>query len=127
MIRRTILKPKGRSVGTLVLFLIWSLGMAPMPKEIEEFGKNLYEQHCLGCHGTRDLEDGPESKSLTIKPANFHSPESRIKTDGEILSKVVWGGMYSPMHGWGTRISRKEIHSVIRYIRFLAPYQRESN
>ncbi len=95
-----------------------------MPAEVEELGKAVYEQHCLRCHGAKGQGDGPEAKSLTIKPADFHSPESRMKSNGELLAKVVWGGVYSPMHGWGTRLSRKEIHSVIRYIRLLAPYQR---
>ena len=119
------MKHNGRYVGALIIFLIWSLGMAPMPSEVEEFGKTVYDKHCLQCHGPKGYGNGPEAKPLTIKPANFHSEETRMKTDRELLSKVVWGGIYSPMHGWGTRISRKEIHSVIRYIRLLAPYKRE--
>lgn len=115
-----------RYIVALSILLIWSFGMAPMPSEVEEFGKTVYDQHCLECHGPKGQGDGPKAKPLTIKPANFHSPETRMKTDGELLSKVVWGGVYSPMHGWGTRLTRKEIHSVIHYIRFLAPYERET-
>lgn len=116
-----------RYFGILLLFLFWSFGMAPMPSQVQEFGKTVYDQHCRGCHGPQGQGDGPEGQSLTIKPANFHSSDSRIKTDGELLAKVVWGGVYSPMHGWGTRLSRKELHSVIRYIRLLAPYERQTH
>ena len=121
------MKQKIRFIGALCFLLLWSLGMAPMPAEVEEFGKSVYEQHCLQCHGPKGQGDGPEAKNLVIKPANFHAPDSRMKSDGELLSKVVWGGVYSPMHGWGTRISRQEIHSVIRYIRLLAPHERNAN
>jgi len=120
------MKTSGRYAGVFVLWFVLS-GMAPMPAEVEEFGRSVYEQHCQHCHGPKGQGDGPDAKTLTIKPANFQSPESRMKTDGELLSKVVWGGVYSPMHGWGTRLSRKEIRSVIRYIRLLAPYERASN
>jgi mono/diheme cytochrome c family protein len=120
------MKQNSQAIGALLILLFWSLGMAPMPAEVEEFGKSVYERHCLECHGTKGQGDGPEANQLIIKPANFHSPGSRMKPDGELLSKVVWGGVYSPMHGWGTRISRKEIHSVIRYIRLLAPYERDA-
>lgn len=117
---------QSRYLGILLVFLFWSLGMAPMPAEVEEFGRTVYEQHCRACHGAKGQGDGETAKSLTIKPVNFQAQESRMKTDGELLSKVVWGGVYSPMHGWGTRLSRKEIHSVIRYIRLLAPYERQT-
>lgn len=97
--------------------------MAPMPEVVQGFGRTVYDQNCLRCHGPKGQGDGPDGTTLIIKPANFHSPETRMKTDGELVAKVTWGGVYSPMHGWGTRLSRKEIHSVIRYIRLLAPYQ----
>lgn len=121
------MKQNGRTCSVLIPFLLCSFGMAPMPTEVEKFGKTVYDQHCLGCHGIKGQGDGPEAKPLIIKPTNFHSPDTRMKTDGELLGKVVWGGVYSPMHGWGIRLSRKEIHSVIRYIRLLAPYERQPN
>ena len=111
------------SLGIPIILLLPSLGMSSMSEEIQAFGKTVYDQHCLRCHGTNGQGDGQDAKSLTIKPANFHSSESRMKTDDELISKVIWGGVYSPMHGWGTRLSRRDIHSVIWYIRLLAPYE----
>ena len=113
-----------KRLGITTILLLCSLGMAPRPAEVQEFGKTVYDQHCLRCHGNVGRGDGPDAKSLTVKPANFYSLKTRMKSDGELISKVTWGGVYSPMHGWGTRLSRKELHSVIRYIRLLAPYQR---
>lgn len=121
------MKTNIRKLSILTVFLFWSLGMAPMPEEVQELGRAVYDQHCLECHGLKGQGDGPKGKPLTVKPANFHSPESRTKTFNELVAKVTWGGIYSPMHGWGTRLSRKEIHSVLRYIRLLAPYQRATH
>jgi len=111
-------------LGIPIVLLLSFLGMSPMSGEIRAFGKTVYDEHCLRCHGTTGRGDGPDAKSLTIKPANFHSSESRMKTDEELLSKIIWGGVYSPMHGWGTRLSRRDIRSVIWFIRLLAPYER---
>ena len=38
-------------------------------------------------------------------PANFHSLKSRSKTDMELLLAIKQGVLYSPMHGWGVRLS----------------------
>ncbi len=109
------------SLGISLILLLSFLGMSSMSAEIQAFGKTVYDEHCLRCHGIQGRGDGPDAESLTIKPANFHSSESRMKTDEELISKVIWGGVYSPMHGWGTRLSRRDIHSVIWYIRLLVP------
>ena len=98
------MKPHNLCSKMLVVSLFGVVGMAPMPAEVQEFGKTVYDRHCLECHGPKGQGNGPKATQLTIKPANFHSVESRTKTDQELLSKVVWGGVYSPMHGWGTRL-----------------------
>ena len=119
------MKPKTQFFGISIVFSLVFLGLSPIP-EIQNFGKTVYEKHCLSCHGPEGRGDGPEAKDLTIKPTNFHSSESRMKTDEELFSKVVWGGVYSPMHGWGTRLSQQEIQYVVWYIRLLAPYQKDT-
>jgi mono/diheme cytochrome c family protein len=117
------MKQLGSQVGILIVLLLCALGMSPMSAEIQGFGKTVYDQHCLRCHGSNGQGDGPDAAALTIKPANFHSSESRSKSDDELISKVTWGGVYSPMHGWGTRLTRRDIYSVVWYIRHLAPYE----
>ena len=118
------MKQLGKFLGIPLILLLSFQGMSSMSAEIQAFGKTVYDQHCLRCHGPQGRGDGPDAQTLTIKPANFHSSESRMKTDDELISKVIWGGVYSPMHGWGTRLSRRDILSVIWYIRLLAPDER---
>ena len=42
----------------------------------------LYQQHCLRCHGSTLDGKGPDAASLRV-PANFHTYLSRIKDDVE--------------------------------------------
>jgi hypothetical protein len=55
-------------------------------------------------------------------PANFHSLKSRSKTDMELLLAIKQGVLFSPMHGWGDRLSEQEMLDVRRSIRTLASF-----
>lgn len=86
-------------------------------------GEVIYHQHCLPCHGRAGDGKGPEAHKLMVPPRDFHTPESTNKTDLELRSIVIWGLVFSPMHGWWDRLSTEEIRAVVSYIRHLAPYQ----
>jgi len=66
---------------------------------------------------------GPDSFTLIVPPADFHSPESTAKSERDLRAIIIWGLIFSPMHGWWDRLSAEEIREVITYIRQLAPYQ----
>lgn len=85
-------------------------------------GKGLYEKHCVNCHGEKGGGDGPDTQFLLVLPANFHSLESRSKTDEELMTVITYGAVFSPMHGWASRLTEKERWDVLRYIRILAPF-----
>jgi mono/diheme cytochrome c family protein len=86
-------------------------------------GKVLYNTHCLRCHGPLGDGKGPEAAMLTVPPRDFHTSESTAKNEYELRSIIIWGLVFSPMHGWGHRLTPQEIRDVISYIRQLAPYQ----
>ena len=86
-------------------------------------GEVIYHRHCLSCHGSAGDGKGPESHSLMVPPRDFHTPESTNKTDLELRSIIIWGLVFSPMHGWWDRLTAEEIRAVVSYIRHLAPYQ----
>jgi len=86
-------------------------------------GEMIYRIHCLRCHGKMGDGKGPDSSTLMVPPRDFHSPESTAKSDLELRAIIIWGLVFSPMHGWWDRLSSEEIRAVISYIRQLAPYQ----
>lgn len=114
----------GIGLMACVILGTWPLGSFGQ----EEFpgnpknGQNLYEKHCANCHGEKGTGDGRDTKFLTVQPANFHSLDSRSKTDEELLSIITYGTAFSPMHGWANRLTEEERWDILRYIRLLAPF-----
>jgi mono/diheme cytochrome c family protein len=84
-------------------------------------GEMTYRSHCLRCHGKTGDGRGPDSAPFVVPPGDFHSPESTAKSKLELRAIIIWGLVFSPMHGWWDRLSSKEIRDVINYIRQLAP------
>ena len=85
-------------------------------------GQELYEQHCIRCHGVQRDGLGPEAESLIVPPANFTSARIWIRTDGELLMAISDGVLFSPMHAWRDRLSEQEIEDIISYLRLSSPF-----
>ncbi len=97
-------------------------GFSQEPYGNPQKGKVLYEKHCAHCHGTNGTGDGPDTQFLIVQPANFHSLQSRSKTDWDLMTIITYGAAFSPMHGWSNRLTEEERWDVLRYIRILAPF-----
>ena len=87
-----------------------------------KIGQALYEQHCLRCHGMSGGGNGPDAMFLIVPPANFHSDRSRSKTDMELMNVISFGVVFSPMHGWGNRLSEQQMWDILSYIRLIVPF-----
>ncbi len=120
------------SAGTY--FLIVVMGFFVILSSIEEIraqepaglmsrGEMIYRLNCLRCHGEKGDGRGPESQNLMVSPGDFHSSDSTAKSDIDLRGIIIWGLVFSPMHGWWDRLSSEEIRDVIKHIRQLAPYQ----
>ena len=99
---------------------MWGFSQEPFGNPQE--GKALYEKHCVLCHGKNGAGDGPDTQFLLVQPANFHSLESRSKTDWDLMTIITFGAAFSPMHGWADRLTEEQRWDVLRYIRLLAPF-----
>lgn len=114
----------GISVLICLLLAMWpmgSFGQDDSPGNPKK-GKILYEVHCANCHGENGAGEGPDTQLLTVQPADFHSLESRSKTDEELMSIITYGTAFSPGHDWANRLSEEERWDIVRYIRLLAPF-----
>jgi mono/diheme cytochrome c family protein len=89
-------------------------------------GEAIYQSHCAGCHGIQGKGDGPDAATLLVPPTNFHTQESRAKSEMDLRSAIIWGLVFSPMHGWWDTLSVEDIRAVTAYIRRLAPYEPSS-
>lgn len=96
---------------------VMAQSMAGDPKS----GESIYQQNCLRCHGQALDGNGPEGRYLITRPANFHSIESRLKTDWELLIAISNGVLFTPMHGWRGRLRDQEMLDVLAYIRLMVP------
>jgi len=109
-------------VGVVVVLLTGSWAVAQSQTGNQKNGERIFQQHCVGCHGTAGDGLGPDIKELIVPPANFRALKSRTKTDMELYFAIKQGVLFSPMHGWADRLSDQEIRDVLRYIRSLAPF-----
>ena len=85
------------------------------PKAVAS-GEELFRENCMICHGKTGAGNGPTSKTLTIKPANFTDAKMMDKmTDGEIFWKMSNGR--GAMPAWEGQLSETERWELVDYIR----------
>ncbi len=108
------------SILSVVVFSSWVA--AQSERGNPKAGQATYEQHCLRCHGMSGDGNGPDAAFLVVAPANFQSARSRSKTDLELMNTIMYGVVFSPMHGWGGRLTEQQMWDVLSYIRTIVPF-----
>jgi mono/diheme cytochrome c family protein len=79
-------------------------------------GKSLFIKYCAGCHGSEGRGDG--YKLLGPDPANLAAPDTKKKSDADLLKTIHTGKPNMP--AWNVRLSKEEGRDVLAYIRTLA-------
>lgn len=83
-------------------------------------GKKIYIGSCAPCHGANGKGDGPVSSTLAHKPADFASAgHANTYSDQGRIFIIKKGIQGTPMKGWESTLTEKEILAVYFYIRSL--------
>jgi len=101
-------------VLTFALLLVAAPGSAAAE---ESAGANIYKAKCLTCHAKDGSGNTPVGKSL--QSADLRSPEVQKKSDAELTESISEGKGNMP--AFKTLLSEDDVHSVLSYVRTLAP------
>ena len=92
-------------------------------------GKNVYDAHCVECHGASGRGDGPSAAYLTPRPRDFTSGKYKIRstetgsapTDDDLIQSVRQGLYATAMPAWARILADGEIQEVVEYLKTLSP------
>jgi mono/diheme cytochrome c family protein len=108
-----------RKVSLLSIFIFVLLFVITQGSAVAEdsAGTDVYKAKCMTCHAKDGSGNTPVGKSL--QSADLRSPEVQKKPDAELSESISEGKGNMP--AFKTLLSADEIHSVLVYVRTLAP------
>ena len=108
-----------RKVLLLSIFIFALLFVITQGSAVAEdsAGTDVYKAKCMTCHAKDGSGNTPVGKSL--QSADLRSPEVQKKPDAELNESISEGKGNMP--AFKTLLSADEIHSVLVYVRTLAP------
>lgn len=81
-------------------------------------GKELYNQHCKSCHGTKGKGDGPKAAQLDTDCGDFTKAPFQSQTDGALFYKTFEGRKDMP--SYKKKIPEaNDIWAIVNYLRTL--------
>jgi cytochrome c oxidase cbb3-type subunit I/II len=97
----------------------------PRSEEFIEYGKEVYERRCVGCHGPKGDGNGPAASFFDVRPRNFttgtfkfrSTPSGSLPTDGDLLRTLTDGVRGTPMPTWH-ELQEKDRLAVIQYVKY---------
>lgn len=82
-------------------------------------GRELYDRHCLTCHGKNGRGDGLKSAALTQSPGDLSVRKYQKQSDGEQFYKTKAGR--GEMPGYEGILTDEEIWKIVGYMRSFTP------
>ncbi|HEV8642276.1 MAG TPA: cbb3-type cytochrome c oxidase subunit II [Methylomirabilota bacterium] len=109
-----------------------SLMGIPQTEDLVAHGKEVFEEHCIGCHGVKGDGNGPAATFLFPRPRDFTigafkfrtTPSGSLPTDGDLFRTVTRGVRWTAMPTWH-EIPDKDRLAVITYIKTFSPRWKE--
>jgi cytochrome c oxidase cbb3-type subunit 2 len=98
----------------------------PRSEEWIDYGKNVYQRRCQGCHGKNGDGNGPAAAFMqTDRPRNFTlgvfkfrlTPSGSMPDDGDLLRTITRGVRGTAMPTWH-ELPEKDRLAVIQYIKY---------
>lgn len=98
----------------------------PRSEEWTEYGKEVYQRRCLGCHGVKGDGNGPAAAFMPHdRPRNFNlgvfkfrlTPSGSLPDDGDLLRTITRGVRGTAMPSWH-ELAQKDSLAVIQYIKY---------
>jgi mono/diheme cytochrome c family protein len=72
----------------------------PIPKSPESLarGRELYETHCIVCHGKQGRGDGPVGQKFVPQPMELNLDYVQLQPDGQIFYTISHGSLAMPFY-----------------------------
>ncbi|MBI4446700.1 MAG: cytochrome c [Acidobacteria bacterium] len=96
---------------------------ADKPGNVQK-GVEVHKKQCLRCHGAEGKGDGPASRLLKVKPADWRDPARMSSLSDEDLYRLVKeggaaAGKSKMMPAFGAKLNDQEIYDVIAFVKSL--------
>ena len=74
--------------------------MNPVPKSPESLarGQEMYEIHCLVCHGAQGRGDGPVGQKFVPQPMELNLDYVQLQPDGQLFYTISHGSIAMPFY-----------------------------
>jgi len=94
----------------LVSSFAWADDSKKRPTD-EERGKELYERHCVACHGATAMGDGPATSALVVPIPDLHG---QVKADKATIDVVEFGR--GAMPGYEASFDAEDARRVLKFM-----------
>src|SRR5262249_42429054 len=84
---------------------------------VANVGRGLFVQDCATCHGLTGRGNGPASRSMETKPANFTRPFYKQYSDSFWFYRMTEGVPGTRMPHWGEALTESQRWHLVAYLK----------